>query len=275
MWEFPRGGLIGWVFRLVRYFVDKRVSLYASSACYFLFLSLFPMLVLLLGLLRYTGLGADALMQALSAVVPDALLPLTRSLVQSAYRNATGVLLSVSVVTALWSASRGVFALQKGLDAIYDPPIRRGYWHRRAVSVGYTFAFLLVFVLTLVLGVFGNQILVMAAAGEYPLLQFLDQVLDLRFFVLLGVLTVFFCLVFMFLPGCRNRFSDSLPGALLTTVGWLIFTQIYSGYASRITRYLNIYGSVYTLALSMLWLYCCLSLIFYGAALNQYLLQDR
>lgn len=270
MWEFPKDSLLGKCAHLVRYLVDKRISLHASSACYFLALSVFPMLVLLLNLLRYTGLGAENLLQALSGLVPETLLPLIKTLVVSAYRNASGVLLSVSAITALWSASRGIYGLKKGLDAIYDGGSVRGYWYMRAVSVGYTFAFLLVLVLTLVLGVFGQELLAAVPVEEYPFLMFLDQRIGVRFFVLLGLLTGFFCLVYMFLPNRRNGFMDSLPGALLTTVGWLLFTQIYSGYAGR-TGYGDIYGSVYTIALSMLWLYCCISLVFYGGALNRYL----
>ena len=270
--EFPKGGLIGKAVLFGRYFAEKKVSLYASSACYFLGLSVFPMLVLLLGLLRYTGLGADALVQALSALMPQPLLPLAKSLILSAYRNTSGALLSVSAVTALWSASRGVYSLLKGLNSIYDSPRNQGYWRMRAISVVYTFALLVVLVLTLVLGVFGNELL-KHARGE-PLL-FWSQVVNMRFFVLLTVLTGFFCLVYMYLPSGRNSFGESLPGALLTTVGWLLFTQLYSVYATGFSGYTDIYGSVYTVALSMLWLYCCLCLVFYGGTLNHYLSKER
>ena len=33
----------------------------------------------------------------------------------------------------------------------------------------------------------------------------------------------------------------------------------------------SIYGSVYAVALSMLWLYCCMSIVFYGGAWNMLL----
>jgi len=275
MGKFPMGGLIGRAAGLVRYLSEKKISLHASSACYFLTLSVFPMLVLLLGLLRYTGLGADALVEALSGVVPQALLPFAKKLIISAYRNTSGALLSVSAVTALWSASRGIYGLLKGLSSIYDGAGLRGYWYMRAISVVYTFAFLLVLVMTLVLGVFGNEILAHGQVEQYPFLAFLAQVIDMRFFVLLGVLTGFFCLVYMYLPNVRNTFMDSLPGALLTTIGWLLFTQIYSGYATKFSGYADIYGSVYTVALSMLWLYCCINLVFYGGALNRYLSKEQ
>ena len=273
--KFLKNAYVTRVTRLVRYFAEKRVSLYASSACYFLGLSLFPMLVLLLGLLRYTGLGADTLLDALSALVPQPLLPLAKSMILSAYRNTSGALVSLSAVTALWSASRGVYSLLKGLCSIYERERYKGYWQLRTMSVGYTFALLVVLVLTLVLGVFGKELLTYGTLGSDSLFAVLDQVVDMGFFVLLFVLTGFFCLVYMFLPGKRSRFLETLPGGLMTTVGWLLFTQLYSVYATRFSGYANVYGSVYILALSMLWLYCCISLVFYGGALNRYLAQEK
>lgn len=273
--KIPWGKQLERLSRLVRYFSQKRVSLYASSACYFLGLSLFPMLVLLLGLLRYTGLGADTLLDALSALVPQPLFPLAKSMILSAYRNTSGALLSLSAITALWSASRGVYSLLRGLCAVYEREQYKGYWQLRTMSVGYTFALLMVLVLTLVLGVFSKELLAYGSMGSDSLLAVLDQVVDMGFFVLLTVLTGFFCLVYMFLPGKRSRFLETLPGALMTTVGWLLFTQLYSVYATKFSGLANVYGSVYIVALSMLWLYCCISLVFYGGALNRYLVTEK
>ena len=81
--------------------------------------------------------------------------------------------------------------------------------------------------------------------------------------------------MFTFLPNGRNRFRDTVPGALLASLGWLIFSDAYSIYVERFAGLSNIYGSVYAVALSMLWLYCCLSILFYAGALNQYLEDHR
>ena len=67
----------------------------------------------------------------------------------------------------------------------------------------------------------------------------------------------------------------SVPGALLASAGWLIFSDLYSIYVEKYASLTNIYGSVYAIALSMLWLYCCMSILFYGGALNQYLEDHR
>ena len=253
--------------QLAAYLGKEQVSLYAANASFFLILSVFPVLVILLALIRYTGLQVETLTDLLAGVVPGALMPTVNRLVLSAYVNSTGAVLSVSAVAALWSASRGMYSFITGLNAIYDVQESRGYFRTRLISMGYTFAFLLVLLLTLVLHVFGADLLRMLE--ELPIPAFLLNLLDLRVFLLLILQTALFCAMFMVLPNERNRLGESLPGALLASLGWQIFTNLYSVYSQKFTAYASIYGSVYVVALGMLWLYFCICIVFYGGVLNK------
>ena len=251
------------------YLGEQKVPLYAANASFFLILSVFPVLVLLLALVRYTGLQVETLTDLISAVVPSALMPMVNRLVLSAYVNSTGTLLSISAVAALWSASRGMYSFVMGLNAIYEVRENRGYLRTRLLSMGYTFAFLVVLMLTLVLHVFGGDLLRLLEGLPIP--EFLMSLLDLRVFLLLVLQTFLFCGMFMVLPNERNRVGESLPGALLASIGWQIFTNLYSVYSQRFTAYASIYGSVYVVALGMLWLYFCICIVFYGGVLNKIL----
>ena len=242
-----------WIKKLVAYIIGQNIPVYASHASFFIVLSVFPTLVLLLGLVRYTGLEVENLTELLHGVLPMALMPAAQKLIMNTYQSSTG-----AVIT--------------GLSSIYNVSDDRGYWQTRLYSVLYTFAFLLVLLLTLVLHVFGTTIVELLPVEESPLLQFLENVVDLRFFLLLFVQTVLFTAMFMVLPNKRNRLGDSFPGAVLASSGWLIFSDIYSVYVENFTSMSLIYGSVYAVALSMLWLYCCVSIVFYGGALNYYLM---
>lgn len=139
----------------------------------------------------------------------------------------------------------------------------------------YTFLFLLVLLLTLVLHVFGNSILKMLTMVDNKVLIFLMDLVDFRFFLLLILQSLLFTLMFMTLPNKRNRFLDSLPGGVLSSLGWLVYSDLYSIYVEHFSNYANIYGSVYAIALCMLWLYCCMSILFYGGALNRYLMEKE
>ena len=137
----------------------------------------------------------------------------------------------------------------------------------------YTFAFFLVLLLTLVLHVFGSSLIGVLTMIDDPLLIFLTDLLDLRFFLLLFVQTLVFTLMFTVLPNRKNRFRDSLPGGLAASLGWLVFSEGFSLYVKHFSGLFDVYGSVYTIALSMLWLYCCMCILFYGGVLNRYLLE--
>lgn len=269
MKDFLSGGLLGrvaWAGRQVR---DLRIPMHAAYASYFIILSLFPALLLILSILSYTSLDVTNFLDFLQDFLPAALMSTVENLVYSVYRSASGAVVGLSAVTALWSASRGIFGLLQGLNAIYDVAERRSYLHTRLLSLLYTFVFFLVLVVTLVLHVFGNTLLSLLSAVDRPVLTFLMDLVDLRFFLLLVMQSLAFTVMFMALPNKRNRFLSSLPGGVLSSLGWLVYSDIFSIYVENFNRYSNIYGSLYAVALGMLWLYCCVSILFYGGALNR------
>lgn len=243
----------------------------AANTGYFIVLSVFPALLLVLSALSYTGLTVENLLEMLEGVLPQALMGTARQLILSVYKNASGAVAGVSALTAIWSSSRGVYGLLTGLNAIYGVSEDRGYLYTRFISVLYTFALEAVILLTLVLHVFGNSLLKFIRSLNLPTMTVLMDILDLRFVLLLLVQSLLFTLMFMILPNRRNRFWESLPGGLLASIGWLLFSNLYSVYVTHFPSYANIYGSVYAIAISMLWLYCCLEIIFFGGALNQLL----
>lgn len=271
MKEIPKANIIEKLTDILTDLSRQKIGMYAAGAGYFIVLSVFPLLVLVLALLRYTGLQVDTLTDLLSGFLPEALMPSAKRLILSTYQNTSGAVVSLSALTGLWSASRGVYGVLTGLNAIYHVTESRGYIYTRAISVFYTFLFLLMLLATLVLNVFGTTLLQNMHFENLTLLQFLWDLVDWRFLLMLLLQTGLFSAMFMALPNRRNSFRESLPGAILASVGWLIFSNLYSIYVRNFSGYANIYGSVYAVALSMLWLYCCMSIVFYGGALNHYL----
>ena len=257
--------------RLAHWLRPMQIPLHSARTSFFLILSLFPALLLLLGLLRYTTYGADELLSLLDGLLPQSLMGIVGMLVETSYRHSSGVVVSVSALAVLWSASKGTYGLLCGLNAVYGVREQRGYWRSRSISVLYTFGFLLVVVLTLVLHVFGNALLDYLWMTTIPALMWLMNLIDLRLVLLLVLQTGLFTLLYALLPGRRNGLRASMPGALAASGCWLLCSELFSIYVEFFTNYTNIYGSVYALALGMLWLYFCIHILFYGGALNRFL----
>ena len=244
---------------------ELQIPVYAANACYFLAIAMFPALLLILASLRYTALSATDLIRLLEGILPSALMGAAESLIVSTYYNSSAGVLGISAVAALWSASRGIHGLLTGLNRIYGVREDRGWLRTRLLSVGYTFVFLLLVIVTLVFQVFGESL-----AG-----RFLGELIDWRSAWLLVAQILIFGLLYMVLPNRQNRFLGSLPGAVLAAVGWQLFSHGFSLYVERMMdRYTNIYGSVYTVAIGLLWIYCCMCILLFGGLLNR-ILQNK
>lgn len=252
----------------VKHLVDLGIPMRAAYAGYFIILSVFPALLLILSSLRFTGLQVEVLVEMLQGLLPEALHPTAQRIVMNTYLSTTGAVAGLSALTALWSSSKGIYSLLIGLNAAYGVSEDRGYIYTRGISVVYSLGFILVLILTLVLHVFGNLIMEFLLGVENPVLMFFIDLIDVRAVLLLTVQTILFTVMFMVLPNRRNGFFQSLPGALLTSGGWWAFSALYSVYLNHFGYYSNIYGGVYAVAIAMLWLYFCLCIFFYGGALN-------
>lgn len=273
MREVPQGGIIGKTVHLWNRISGLRIPLYAANASFFLVLAVFPGLLLLLGLLRYTPLEVERLGEMLAGFLPEALAEGAEEMILLTYDNTSGITLGLSAVTTLWSAGRGIYGMITGLNRVYEAEEDRGYFHVRCLSVIYTFVFLLVLILTLGFHVFGIRLLELLQDPAVPLLRFFLGIIDLRFFLLLFLQTGIFTAMYMVLPNRKNQFWDALPGALMASAGWLIFSNLYSVYVEHFAHLSNVYGSVYAIALSMLWLYFCMAIVFYGGALNRLIME--
>lgn len=273
MHPFFEKGPVGKAIRLYREIRALHISTYAGYASFFIILSVFPTLILTLGLLRYTPLSAQNLMDLVEGFLPGALQGYAWDLLNGADANTTRTVLSVSALAALWSAGKGIYGLMKGLNAIYGVTGHRSWLRTRLLCAVYMVAVLLVLLLTLVLHVFGNTLIRFLLHRGGGLSRLATELLGLRYFLLVSVQTLLFGLVFMYLPARNNRLLESLPGALFGSFGWMTVSGLFSRYVEQSSGYASIFGPVYVVALSMLWLYFCVNALFYGGVLNRYLMK--
>ena len=251
--------------RAMRDLRRAQIPVYAGNAAFFLVLSFLPLLTLLLAALQYTVFRPEDLLALLSRIMPDEVLPLFSDFLQKAYQKSGAAIISLSALTAAWSASRGIYGISKGLSAVLDVPETRSYLRLRLLCLFYMLLFVLGLVLTLLFHVFGQRLLALLTRKGLPLAGMLSFLL----------LTALFSLLYLALPDRRQRLSAVFPGALAAAGAWLLFSALFSVYVNHFAKGLALYGSLTTMVLTMLWVYACVSIVFYGAFLNRLLLRLR
>lgn len=122
---------------------------------------------------------------------------------------------------------------------------------------------------------FGNSLYVwiqhrVPALGEVALL-----IISIRTIVGLCILILFFLLLYIVIPDRKSSLMEELPGAVLTSLGWMVFSYLYSFYIENMGNYSKMYGSLTAIVLLMLWLYACMYMMFIGGEINVYLQSKR
>ena len=264
-----------WLEKLTEFLKPMRISIHSAHTAFFLILSVFPASMILVGVLGYTSLELEDVLSMVAQVVPEPLMPLANRLLTGAFEETSASLLSISAITTVWSASRGILGLKEGLNAVYGVKERRSYLLSRGISMFYTVLFVAMLVLSLVLNVFGSTILDYLHMTTNPVFLFLMDVIDFRFFLMLLLQTALFTAMYAALPDRKVGLWESFPGAVVASLGWLIFSKLFSLYVEHYPRYANIFGSLYAAALTMIWLYFCIVIVFYGGAINRYIMEKR
>ena len=140
-------------------YVEDEITVYAAQASFFIVLSFFPFIMLLLSLIQFIpAVSKSDLLAILIRLMPDMLDALVMGIVDDLYVKSPATILSVTALTALWSAARGMMSMERGMNRIYGTLEKRNYILRRLVCSFYTLIFMVVCIVSLVLLVFGSAI---------------------------------------------------------------------------------------------------------------------
>ena len=70
------------------------------------------------------------------------------------------------------------------------------------------------------------------------------------------------------MPNKRGKPLRQLPGAIFTALGWVFASFLFSIYMDIFKGFSNMYGSLTTIIIIMLWLYFCMYVMLLGGELN-------
>lgn len=260
------------LYEMLRAFMCKlrkdTVSAFAAQAAFFVILSFLPFLMIVLTLLKYLPLTPEAAWNTMEGFFPSAVHGFVESLLREVMSKTSPALLSFSIVTALWSASRGFLVIMQGLNAVYGHKDLGNYFLVRLRSSLYTIGFALMLLLTLGVLVFGNQFYFYLQSKIAVPETLALPVIGLRIVLSFVVLTAYFLVLYLAIPRRKSKIRQELPGAVLSATGWLGFSFLYSLYIDNISNFSVMYGSLTAVVLCMFWLYACMYIMFIGAEFN-------
>lgn len=235
--------------------IEKDVPFMARSVAFSAFLSLLPLLLLVV--ILATAVGGEALATRIEALTREFLTPTAQGLVQESLTTATSrlgfSLLGLAVL--LWSIL-GVFrGMDTAFSRLYDAPADEGLVSRSIDG-------LVVFV-AITTGVLATVVAAVALA-LLPDVLLLDVAGSLL--LILGLAVALLPLYYVF-PDVDVSVREVLPGTVVAAVGWTLLQagfQFYVGVSSTN----QLYGAIGGVILLLTFLYLGAAVLLLGGAVN-------
>ena len=219
-----------------------------------------------MSLFKFLPLTEDALLLMLKGVIPVQLEPFLVSIIEDLYDNSSAALTSITTVATIWAAGKGFLAIMQELNIIYDTQKKRN-WLLRLMSTVYTIALLVLIIATLLLLVFGNQLIGLIEVFIPRLAVILSAILNNRMILFPSFMILLFLLMYLFIPTRKSSITKEFPERFSRQSAGTDFpTVIRSTLHSPNFSYM--YGSLTTLIFALVWIYVCMLILFLGAELN-------
>ena len=281
-------------------FQRHKTTIHSAQVSFFILVSFFPFIALITKIMSYSSIIDHEKID--NIIHGDEIGYIGKTIlgwIDDVHTTSGGLVIVISAIVLMWTGSKGVDGLAQGMDSIYGSTgSKRGYVKRRITSVIFMVATIILAIACLVLLAFGRDI-TNILMDELPLLKnFNIMFIILRYVIAFLIFMGFFVLLFRFLPYmpaetrteklyrlAHNRMCEKkdrvkkpklrsikteFPGALLTSLMWIIFSRLYGLYMSYQVTHSTIYGSLTGFFLTLLWLYYCTMFTFIGALYNNY-----
>lgn len=255
--------------RIIKNIADDRLTLFSAQASYYIIISAFPFIMLLISLAGFIlPIDRHSFSITINAFVPKTIQQIVSLLTEELFEKSIPIL-SVTALTTLWSSSRGIASIERGVLKVYSIPENKNFIFSSLLSIVYTVMFIAILLATLFIGVFGNAIL--EIINEHITFS-VTEIFFIKSILLFALICSIFHLMYYFFARRQIPFRKHIPGAVFSSLGWLVFSKLFSVYIDNFANYSYIYGSLTAVVLLMLWLYFCVMILLCGAELNMFLI---
>jgi membrane protein len=252
------------------------MATHAAALSYQVFLSLFPFvlfLMVLLGFLQIPGFF-DWLVDQARTVVPEQAMGQVEQTVGQIRAQASGELLSLGIVIALWTASAAVRMTMNALNVAYDVEELRPAWKRYPLSILYTVLVAVLVIVAVGLMLVGPRVMDWLAGQVGLGTLFVMLWVWLRFPIAILLLMIFVALVYYMFPDTDQPFRFITPGAVLAVMVWVGTSFGFSYYVSNFANYSAIYGSLGAVIVLLVYIFISAAVLLFGAEVNAEIYQQ-
>ncbi len=247
----------------------------SAALTYYLLFAIFPLLVFFSTLVGLMHLDIEGLLDSMSRILPEQVLGIVGSYLEYVSTSPSRQLLVFSLIFSIWFPMRSTSCLMHSVRKAYgmlQPPGLVGGTLR---NLAFTLWLIVTIAASIVLTTVGRRALKFVSGLVRIPAGFIDLWGTLRFVALGVIMLLVLVPLNMLARGNRCPLREVVPGVLLSMVAWLALSAAFSYYVENVAHYSELYGSIATIVVVLLWLYMTGQVLIMGAEYNGARLADR
>jgi membrane protein len=262
--------LIGQV--VTRYYAHD-VARDSAALTYYLLFAIFPLLIFISVLLGALALDVEGITEFLSNVAPPAVAGIVENYLTYISENTSSQLLWFSLVFSIWFPMRATSCLMHSVRKALGYGTPQSIWGSTLRTLIFAVLLIVTIALTTLLSMVGGRALHFVSERVEIPDGFITAWSYLRFVLMALVMATMLGALYMLAVGERMPVRRVLPGVVSSLVAWLLVSMAFSYYVEHFAHYAELYGSIATIVVVLLWLYWSGSVLIMGAELNGALLE--
>jgi len=249
---------------------EGAITTRSSSLSFNFFLAFFPAIIFLFTLIPYIPIEGfqETLMELLGNVLPPSTNKIATQTIDDIVNNPRSGLLSIGFILSLYFATNGVNSLIEAFNFSFHIRESRSLLFQRYMSLVITIILTIMLILTIVILIVGKGYFNALVIDEVILSDRLYLFSLARFGLLSLMLYLGITLVFYLCPSKRTKWKWLSPGTLFSSIFIIITSLLFSFYINNFSQYNQIYGSIGTLLIILLWIYFNAIILLTGFELN-------
>lgn len=243
----------------------------AASIAYYAIFSLFPLLLVLAGVLGFVLVSTpepEQVVDFVTTVIPISEDFIRTNLVQILVQRGTvGIF---GLVGLIWAASAVFITLARNINLAWPGAVSRNPIQGRLIGMAMLAVIAFLFVLS-VLGATVFTLLPVTPAEEASRAALFESMLGSIFSALIPLLLSFlvFLAMYRWIPNIRVNWMEAFWGALFAALAWRLSVFLFRWYInSGLVRLEILYGSLATIILLLIWIYLTALITLLGAHIS-------
>lgn len=261
-----------WVGILIRRFTQANVTNNAIVLAYYALMSIAPIILIAGNIVARFNLKTGQILAYAQEVIPSNIYQTFKPILVSFLSSGGSGSLSIGIVVTIWSSSQIIAAIRRSLNEAYGVKGAQGAVVTRLMAFVLTLGLLLLIaglsIFFTLSQIIMDTILRLTNTSQAFVPVWWNKLLENKNVITFVGMFFVALLLYYFVPNAKVKLRYVWPGALVTTIGWIIISQGFRFYIELFARRVTSYQTIGSLIVLMFWLNFSGILLMFGGVVN-------